>query len=184
MGTPADTLTRSAWTLKPSDYAGTVKAAFPLWDDYFRPYLLEAIELLPAAKFDFKPQPDMFTARQVILHIAETERYWVHHIVEGEPYEDFVVRHEDPAQGWVTRYDAPDHNSMCFALEEYHRHTQRLFGLPAKELDRTVTFTPRGAPPEQYSLHWILGHVEEHELHHRAQLSIYLRMLGIAPPKL
>jgi uncharacterized damage-inducible protein DinB len=181
MGTLDD---RSAWLLKGSDYAGTVKAAFPLWDDYFRPYLLEAIELLPAAKFDFKPQPDMFTARQVILHIAETERYWVHHIVEGEPYEDFVVRHEDPAQGWVTRYDAPDHNSMCFALEEYHRHTQRLFGLPAKELDRTVTFTPRGAPPEQYSLHWILGHVEEHELHHRAQLSIYLRMLGIAPPQL
>ena len=181
MRTPDD---RSAWILKGSDHAGTVKAAFPYWDAYFRPYLLDAIELLPAAHFDYKPQPDMFTARQVILHIAETERYWIHHIVEGEPYEDFVVRHEDPAQGWVESYDAPDHNAMCFALEEYHRHTQRLFGLPAKELDRTVIFTPRGGPPEHYSLHWILAHVEEHELHHRAQLQLYLRMLGITPPKL
>jgi len=183
MATPADALTRSAWTLKGSDFAGQVKSAFPFWDSYFRPYLLDAIDLLPAAHFDFKPQPDMLTARQVILHIAETERYWVHHIVEGEPFEDFVVRHDDPAQGWVTRYDAPDHNAMCFALEEYHRHTQRLFGLPEKELGRIVTFVPRGAPPEEYSLHWILAHVEEHEIHHRAQLNMYLRMLGIAPPK-
>jgi len=182
MGTPADALTRSAWTLKSSDHAGTVKAGFPFWDSKIRPYLLDAIDLLPAAHFDYKPQPDMLTARQVILHIAETERYWVHHIVEGEPFEDFIVR-EEGTPGWATRYDAPDHNAMCFALEEYHRHTQRLFGLPEKELGRIVTFTPRGGPPEEYSLHWILAHVQEHEIHHRAQLNMYLRMLGIAPPK-
>jgi uncharacterized damage-inducible protein DinB len=120
------------------------------------------------------------TARQVILHIAESERYWIHHIVEGEPFEDFIGRQEG-VPGFVTLYDAPDHNSMLFVLEEYHRHTQRLFGLPAKELERAVTYTRRGGT-EHYSLQWILAHVEEHELHHRAQLNIYLRMLGITPP--
>jgi hypothetical protein len=53
MGTPADTFTKPALTLTGSDFAGTVKAYFPYWDSYFRPYLLDAIELLPAAHFDF-----------------------------------------------------------------------------------------------------------------------------------
>lgn len=177
-----DDLTRHALTESAAEFAGTVKAYFPFWDSYFRPYLLDAIDRLPAAHFDFKPRPEMLTARQVILHIAEVERWWVHHIVEGEPYEDWVVPHEDRAQGWVTVYDAPDHNAMKFALEEYHRHTQRIFGLPAKELERIVDFVRPNGEACRYSVHYVLAHVEEHELHHRAQLNLYLRMLGITPP--
>lgn len=182
MPTPADELTRSALTLAGAEYAGTVKSFLPFWDSYYRPYLLDAIELLPAEHFDFKPRPEMLTAQQVILHIAETERWWVHHIVEGEPYGDYVAPHEDRAQGWVTVYDAPDHNALRFVLEEYHRHTQRLFGLPAKELERIVSHRREDGEVRQYSLHWILAHVEEHEIHHRAQLNLYLRLLGITPP--
>jgi uncharacterized damage-inducible protein DinB len=165
------------------NYAGTVKAFFPFWDAIFRPDLLEAVERLPAADFDFKPRPEMLTARQVILHIAEVERWWVHHIYEGEPYEDWVVAHDDPAQGWVEVYDAPDHNALRFGLEEAHRHVQRIFGLPAKELEKIVRFRRPNGEEREYSLHYILAHVEEHELHHRAQLNLYLRMLGITPPQ-
>ena len=182
MPTPADELTQPALTLSAGAHPGTVKSHFPFWDSYFRPYLLDAVDLLPAAHFDFKPRPEMLTARQVILHIAEAERFWIHHVVEKEPFEDFVVRHDDPAQGWVTLYDAPDHNALRFALEEYHRHSQRLFGLPVAELERRVTFTRPSGKREEFSLHWILRHVEEHEIHHRAQLNLYLRMLGITPP--
>jgi len=182
MSTPADELTKSALTLSAGDYKGTVQSYFPFWDSYFRPYLLDAVELLPTAHFDFKPQPAMLTASQVILHIAEAERWWIHHIVEKEPFEDWVVPHEDRAQGWVTLYDAPDHNALRFTLEEYHRHSQRLFGLPAKELERRVTHKRPNGEERTFSLHWILAHVEEHEIHHRAQLNTYLRLLGITPP--
>jgi uncharacterized damage-inducible protein DinB len=171
-----------ALTLSAASFAGTVKGYFPFWDSYFRPYLLDAIDLLPAEHFDFKPKPEMLTARQVILHIAETERYWVHHIWEREPYEDWVVAHADTAQGWVTVYDAPDHNALRFVLEEYHRHTQRLFGLSAKELEKTAKRSRRDGVEEVFTLHWILAHTEEHEIHHRAQLNLYLRLLGITPP--
>ena len=163
-------------------YAGTVKAYFPYWDSYFRPYLIDAIDLLPAEHFDWKPRAEMLTARQVILHIAEAERAWIHHVWEKEPFEDYTIRHQDPSQGWVTLYDAPDHNTLKFTLEESHRHTQRLFGLPESELAKTATRTRRDGSTEEYTLHWILAHVEEHELHHRAQLYLYLRMLGITPP--
>lgn len=182
MSTPADELTRNALTQTGAEYAGTVKAYFPYWDSYFRPYLLDAIELLPASQFDFKPRPEMLTAHQVILHIAEAERWWVHHIIEREKFDDWVVQNEDPAQGWVTIYDAPDHNALRFALEEYHRHSQRLMGLKAKELERIVTHRRKDGEERQYSVHWILAHVEEHELHHRAQLNMYLRLMGITPP--
>ena len=182
MPTPADESTKSALTLSAGDYKGTIQSYFPFWDSYFRPYLLDAVDLLPTAHFDFKPRPEMLTASQVILHIAEAERWWIHHIVEQEPYEDWVIPHEDRAQGWVTIYDAPDHNALRFGLEEYHRHSQRLFGLPAKELERRVTHRRENGEERTYSLHWILAHVEEHELHHRAQLNMYLRLLGITPP--
>jgi uncharacterized damage-inducible protein DinB len=35
-----------------------------------------------------------------------------------------------------------------------------------------------------YTVHWILDHVQEHGIHHRAQLNLYLRMLGIEPPSI
>jgi uncharacterized damage-inducible protein DinB len=33
-------------------------------------------------------------------------------------------------------------------------------------------------------LPWILDHVQEHEIHHRAQLDMSLWMLGITPPSI
>jgi uncharacterized damage-inducible protein DinB len=182
MTLPADELRKSALTLSAGEPAGKIGSYFPFWDPFVRTELLAAVELLPAAHFDFKPRPAMMTASQLILHIAETERWWIHHIVEKEPYEDWVIAHEDPAEGWVTIYDAPDHNTLRFCLEEYHRHTQRLFGLPATELGRVVTHRRPDGEERTWSLHWILAHVEEHEIHHRAQLKTYLRLLGITPP--
>jgi uncharacterized damage-inducible protein DinB len=32
-----------------------------------------------------------------------------------------------------------------------------------------------------FTVHWILDHVQEREIHRRAQLNLYLRLLGIEP---
>ena len=34
------------------------------------------------------------------------------------------------------------------------------------------------------TLHWILDRLQEHEIHHRAQLNLYLRRLGLEPPSI
>jgi len=65
------------------DYTGTIRSYYPYWDAQYRPYLLMAVDALPADRFDFKPRPEMLTAHQVIVHIAETERWWIHVVVEG-----------------------------------------------------------------------------------------------------
>ncbi len=170
--------------LSARDHAGTIRSFYPFWDAQYRPFLLQAVAALPAERFDFKPRPEMLTAHQVILHIAEAERGWMYHVVEGGPDEEWVVPRPDPAQGWVTRHDAPDHPRLLALLQEWHRPTQRWFGRPADELDRVITFTPPEGPVRRYTLHWILDHVQEHEIHHRAQLNLYLRLMGIEPPSI
>ena len=164
-------------------HAGIIKSHYPYWDSYFRPSLLAAVDRLPAEHFDFKPRPEMLTARQQILHIGEAELWWVSHIVDGEAFADYTLEADDKADGWVTVYDAPDQNALRFTLEEAHRHTQRWFGFPVAELDRVITHRRPDGTERRFTLHWILDHVQEHELHHRAQLCTYLRLLGIAPPQ-
>jgi len=170
--------------LSAADDPGTIGSYYPFWDARYRPFLLQAVEALPVERFDFKPRPDLLTAHQLILHIAEAERGWIHHVVEGGPYEEWVIDHEDPTQGWVTVYEAPDHVALLGVLEEWHRHTQHWFAQPARELGRVFTEQREGRPDRRFTLHWILDHVQEHEIHHRAQLNLYLRLMGITPPSI
>jgi len=185
MPTPAEAERDTAGLLSAASHEGTIKAYYPFWDAQYRPYLIDAVRALPPVHFDYKPRPEMLTAQQIVVHIAEAELWWVRTILDGEPVlPDDVVPHDDPAQGWVTVYDAPDHMALLMRLEEAHRHTQRWFGLPASELAKTRTRKRADGSEVVRTVHWILDHVQEHEVHHRAQLNLYLRMLGLVPPSI
>jgi uncharacterized damage-inducible protein DinB len=179
-----DEIRAASRKLSAADHSGTVRSFYPYWDTQYRPYLLMAVEALPREHFDFKPRPAMLTAHQTIVHIAEAERAWMHATVEGGADEEWVVEYSDPAQGWKTVIDAPDHVALFRLLEEWHRPTQRWFDRPASELSRVATRTLPDGTQRKYTLHWILDHVQEHEIHHRAQLNLYLRILGITPPSI
>ena len=179
-----DEIRAASRRLSAADHPGTIRSFYPYWDPQYRPYLLRAVESLPREHFDFKPRPEMLTAHQTIVHIAEAERAWIHSVVDGSPDLEWVVEHEDPARGWRTVIDAPDHAALLRLLEEWHRPTQRWFDRPPSELARVVTRKLPDGSERRYTLHWILDHVQEHEIHHRAQLNLYLRMLGITPPSI
>lgn len=168
-----------------ASYTGKIRSYFPFWDTQYRPFLLAAAAALPREQFDFKPRPEMFTAHQILVHIAECERGWIHNVVEGGPYEEWVVPHEDPRQGWVTAVDLPDHASLYAVLEKWHRDTQNWLDRPVAELSRVFTSKSHHSGEERrWTLHWILDHLQEHEIHHRAQLNVYLRLMGIEPPSI
>ncbi len=179
--TPAE-LREAARKLSAADYPGTIRSFYPFWDTQYRPFLVRAVEALPEDRFDFKPRPEILTAQQVILHIAECERGWIHHTVEGGTYEEWVVPHRDPAQGWVSVYDAPDRPRLLAVLAEWHRHTQHWLDQPVSELGRVITHRPPEGPERRYTLHWILDLLQQHEIHHRAQLILYFRLMGLEPP--
>ncbi|HVP13973.1 MAG TPA: DinB family protein [Terriglobales bacterium] len=169
--------------LSAADRPGTIGSFFPYWDSQIRPFLLNAIAALPDDRFDFKPRPEMFTAHQVALHVAEAERGWIHHVLEGGPYEEWILEHENPSLGWVTAHGGHDRASLLSALAEWHAHTRRWFDQPAAELGTLVHYQPQdGSAQRHYTVHYILARVQEHEIHHRAQLVLYLRLMGIQPP--
>ncbi len=170
-----------------ADFPGTIRAYYPYWDAQYRPYLLEAVNAFPAEQLDYKPKSEMLTARQVILHIAEAETSWIDVIVEGAPddaWKDWVVQADDPAQGWRSVVDAPDHATLHRLLAQSHASTQRWLERPPSELSRVIRHRFADGVERAYTLHWILDHVQEHEIHHRAQLNLYLRLLGIEPPSI
>ncbi len=162
-----------------AEHAGTIRSHFPWWDTQVRPGLERFVEALPERDFDFKPRPELLTARELVVHIAEAERAWVHATIGGAPDEEWVVQCEDPALGFRLTVEAPDHASMLALLERWHRPTQAWLDRSEAELAREFFSEIRN---RRYTVHWILDRVHEHEIHHRAQLGVYLRMLGIEPP--
>lgn len=164
-----------------AQHEGTARSHFPWWDTQVRPGLVRLVEALPASGFDFKPRPELLTAREMIVHIAEAERAWVTCTIDGVPDEEWVVQLENPALGYRLTVDAPDHASLLAMLERWHRPTQKLLDGPESELAREFYSEVR---KRHYTVHWILDRVHEHEIHHRGQLGVYLRMLGVAPPSM
>lgn len=179
-----DQLRRAGRESSADHHSGRVRAYYPFWDTQYRPFLLLAAAAIPPERLTFKPAAEMFTAHQILVHIAECEYGWIDGIVEGKPVEDWVVPHEDPKQGWVTLVDLPDHASLYAALEKAHQSTQRWLDKPASELSRMYTWRGNAGAERRASLHWILDHLQEHEIHHRAQLNLYLRLTGIEPPSI
>ncbi len=181
--TPA-AIREASRALSAADFPRTIRSHYPYWDAQYRPFLLLAVDAFPLDRLDFKPRPDMLTARQMILHLAEAERWWISAIVDGGPYEDYVVAADDPAEGWVTvaSHAAADHAALRRELETWHAPTQHWLDQPPSELSRVIRYQPPEGAERVYTLHWILDHVQEHELHHRAQLNLYLRLMGLTPP--
>jgi uncharacterized damage-inducible protein DinB len=170
----------------PHDHAGIIRSYYPFWDAQYRPYLLAAVDALPVEQFDFKPRPDMLTARQVVVHIAEAEAAW-NRIIDRGPEVDspeWVAPADDPAQGFRTLVEAPDHAALQRLLAGAHEATRSRFDRPAGELGRVLERRFDDGVVRTYTVHWILDHVQEHEIHHRSQLNLYLRMLGIEPPSI
>jgi uncharacterized damage-inducible protein DinB len=139
------------------------------------------VTAVPEQHLDFKPRTELMTVRELVVHIAEGEHSWVHCVLEGAKEEEWVSPLSDPALGYRLVVDAPDHASLLALLERWHRPTQAWLDRPEADLAHEVYSEGKG---RHYTAHWVLDRVHEHEIHHRAQLGVYLRNLGIEPPNI
>ncbi|MEZ4864219.1 MAG: DinB family protein [Caldilineaceae bacterium] len=128
--------------------------------------LVETISKFNDAELDFKPFPTFWSVRQLMLHIAQEEL--------GEfNYGITQTLMEFPPDYPPVAY--PTVESILALLESVHAPIHAYVeNLEEAELGRTIT-TPWGA---SYTLLDMLGHLIEHEIHHRAELSLILGMLG------
>jgi len=129
------------------------------------------IEAVPADKCDWTPAEDSMRAFELAAHIAGSEIFFINGVLNGA---------FDPAQG-----KPPESAKTPAALAEWHDQkfkeaATKLTGLTGDELLRSIDF--RGVfnfPAIVY-----IGLMCNHSVHHRGQLSTYLRPMGAKVPRI
>lgn len=129
------------------------------------------IAAIPLDKGDYAPDPISKSALELAWHIVATEMRFLEAIAAGAF--DFTPRPRPEAvknsQHLIAWYDS-----------NFEPHCQTLVALPGEQLTRTVDF--RGMfqlPAISY-----MGFVLHHTVHHRGQLSMYLRPMGAKVPSI
>jgi uncharacterized damage-inducible protein DinB len=128
--------------------------------------LVETIDKFHEDELDFEPYAGARTVRRIILHIAQEEHgelgYGILQNQMGFPPEYSDKSYRDKA-------------TVLALLASVHRETiDYLNTLSEADLSRKID-TPWGA---SYPLVTLLGHLIEHEIHHRGELSLILGLLG------
>ncbi len=128
--------------------------------------LLDTIAKFRDEELDFKPYATAWSVRQLMLHIMHEEYgEFAYGIVQT--LAEFPPEYD--AQAYLTLADI---NSL---LDSVHAQTLNFFsGLKDADLNQVIA-TPWGAT---YRLIEMIDHLIEHEVHHRAELSLILGMLG------
>jgi uncharacterized damage-inducible protein DinB len=159
---------------------------FPaLWDnDYWekvRQRTLKVIACIPPDKYDWRYAEGKFSFADIIRHLATIERYMYAENVQLKPsrYPGHgpEVAHALEVTNAPQLADSPA-NVLAF-FNQMHRESVAIFSqLTAEDLQKKCV-TPGGISITVWK--WLRAMVE-HEVHHRAQMYIYLGLLGIAMP--
>jgi uncharacterized damage-inducible protein DinB len=132
--------------------------------------------------YGFRAAPDTRTVAQTLVHIALASRFQeqihgVEHLttLEGFDFPGFLRTMMADEQIPRTKSQIIDMLS-----EGRDRISPWLEGLSEELLGEWVTFGPGATPSGKTRFEMILG-VKEHEMHHRGQLMMIERMVGIVP---
>lgn len=153
---------------------------FPaLWDnDYWekvRQRTQKVIACIPQEKYDWRYAEGKFSFADIIRHLATIERYMYAENVQLKPSR--YPGHGPDVTNGAQLADSPT-NVLAF-FNQMHQESMDIFGrLTAEDLQKKC-MTPGGVSITVWK--WLRAMVE-HEVHHRAQMYIYLGMLGIATP--
>jgi uncharacterized damage-inducible protein DinB len=129
------------------------------------------IERIPADHFDWRAAGDSWSFADLIRHIAATERYMFGENVQGRQsrYPGHGPELADGAGAVIEFY------------QRMHAEAVAIFGaLTPQDMQRKVG-TPGGI--EITCWKWLRGMIE-HEVHHRGQIYLMLKMIGVSTPPL
>lgn len=143
---------------------------------------IKIAEEIPEDKYGFAPAPGTRTVAQTLAHIAFGTKFneQVHRVerrasMEGFDFHSFMHR-------WMREIDKPRSKAEVLKLlrEEGDDFAGWLESLSDDFLGESVSMPPGAHPPSRTRFDMLLG-VKEHEMHHRGQLMLVERMLGITP---
>ncbi|MDH5758914.1 MAG: DinB family protein [Gemmatimonadota bacterium] len=134
------------------------------------------LERVPEARFDFKPHEKSFTLRELAAHVANIPT-WVAVTLATE-----VLDMDEP-------FDQPDPRSVADMLALFDEAVASARGAleKASAEDLSVMWSLKAGGHTAFSLpraavlrSFVLNHI----IHHRAQLTVYLRLLDVPVPAL
>ena len=138
-------------------------------------------EDIPADKYGFKPTPDVKSIAEQLAHVAVTPAWQI--MVHGHQvtHVDFAMFGANTARAVAEEKALTTKEDIVRALHERgEQFASFLESLSGETLDEVVTFPPPVEPATKTRFEMLLG-VKEHEMHHRAQLMLCERLIGIVP---
>ena len=143
---------------------------------------LEAARDIPQDKYDFRPTPDCRSVEKLLAHIALSYRF--QHLVHAVEKRSSMVGFDFPTMmsELGAKEAEPRTKSQVIAMLEDEGEIWATFldGVSDEFLAETVSFPSEFSQPPKSRLEMILS-VKEHEMHHRGQVMLVQRMLGIVP---
>jgi uncharacterized damage-inducible protein DinB len=123
---------------------------------------------VPEDKKDYRPDADARTAFSLASHIASSEVWFLNGIVKGE-----FVREGEKNFGSVAEI-------VAYYDKEFPAALAKVKALPADKLAKVIpAFGMFNLPAAAY-----LAFVNNHSIHHRGQLAVYLRPMGSKVPNI
>jgi len=130
---------------------------------------MRLVPLIPAGKLEWRPEPGAMSFGDLLRHLAGTERWMWAENVAGRPAR--FPGHDASL--------APGYHATLTYIERLHAESLEILeALAPDDYERPVV-TPAGASLPAWK--WLRAMVE-HEAHHRGQLYLMLRMIGVTTP--
>jgi len=140
---------------------------------------IKVAEDIPESKLDFTPAPGVKTVRQMLTHIALSDSF---SSVHKEKRTSFDGVNFPALVGQMQAEEAKPRTKaeLIALLRERGEATATWLESLSDEFLAEPFTQPRGTPATKSRFEMIMG-MKEHEMHHRGQLMLVERMLGITP---
>jgi uncharacterized damage-inducible protein DinB len=142
---------------------------------------IKTAEDIPENKYDFRAAPDTRSIGQTLVHIALIPSFAFQ--VHANKIDDLSKVNFAEFMQKVGAEEAMPRNKaqiVAFLKSEGERFASFLEGLSESFLAEKVAMPP-GADPASKSRFEMLLSAKEHEMHHRGQLMMLQRMVGLVP---
>ena len=137
---------------------------------------------LPEEKYTFRPAPDTRSSGELLAHIALAHNF--QYQIHATERRTTVVGFDFPAIMKRLAAEEKGPRTKDQIIEMLRSSGEKwagwLQGLTDDFLAETVQMAPGMTPPSKSRFEMILS-VKEHEMHHRGQLMLIERLLGIVP---
>jgi len=141
----------------------------------------QALRDMPVSELEFRPTAELMPFRQLAIHIINASRGMTAMLAAGESDFSAPTFRERMREHFLDGLDALDHAALAERLETSLAEDNARLAAPELSSEFWAAMMKRfdGTPVTRLEM---LQYAKEHELTHRSQMFMYLRLKGVVPP--